>query len=56
MIEGMRVTRLVKDVTWNTLNESGFIDWLKKEFPMRKDLQQPFELFHAAREAQKTQK
>ncbi len=24
--EGMRVTRVVKDVTWNTLNEPGFIE------------------------------
>ena len=51
MAEDMRVTRVVKDVTWNTLNEPGFIDWLKKQFPLRKDLQQPFELYYAAREA-----
>lgn len=51
MAEGMRVTRVVKDVTWNTLNEPGFIEWLKQKFPLRKDLQQPFELYHAAREA-----
>jgi F0F1-type ATP synthase membrane subunit b/b' len=54
MIEGMRLTRVVKDVTWNTLNEPGFIDWLKKQFPMRKDLQQPFELYRAVREAEKS--
>jgi hypothetical protein len=52
--KGMRVTRVVKDVTWNTLNEPGFIDWLKEQFPLRKDLQQPFELYHAAREALKS--
>jgi hypothetical protein len=46
----MRVLRVVKDVTF-TLNEPGFIEWLKGEFPLRKDLQQPFELYHAAREA-----
>jgi hypothetical protein len=50
----MRVTRVVNDVTWNTLNEPGFIDWLKERFPLRKDLQQPFELYHAAREALKS--
>jgi hypothetical protein len=54
MAEGMRVTRVVKDVTWSTLNEPGFIDWLKEKFPLRKDLQQPFELYHAAREALKS--
>jgi hypothetical protein len=54
MAEGVRVTRVVKDVTWNTLNEPGFIDWLKEQFPLRKDLQQPFELYRAAREALKS--
>jgi hypothetical protein len=54
MAEGMRVLRAVKDVTWNTLNEPGFIEWLKEKFPLRKDLQQPFELYHAAREALKS--
>jgi hypothetical protein len=49
--EGMRVIRVVKDVTWNTLNEPGFIEWLKEQFPLRKDLLQPFELYRAAREA-----
>ncbi len=50
VVEGMRVVRVVKDVTWNTLNEPGFIEWLKQQFPLRKDLQQPFELYRAARE------
>jgi hypothetical protein len=52
--KGMSVSRVVKDVTWNTLNEPGFVDWLKKQFPLRKDLQQPFELYHAAREKLKS--
>jgi hypothetical protein len=52
--ESMRIIRVVKDVTWNTLNESGFIDWLKAQFPHRKDLHQPFEQYHAAREALKS--
>jgi hypothetical protein len=51
--EAMRVSRVVKDVTWNTLNEPGFVEWLKNQYPHRKDLRQPFELFHAAREALK---
>jgi hypothetical protein len=34
--EGMRVSRVVKDVTCNTLNEPGFIDWLKEQFPLPK--------------------
>ena len=50
----MRVSRVVKDVSWNTLNEPGFVDWLKNKFPHRKDLQQPFELYHAAREKLKS--
>ena len=52
--EGMRISRIVKDVSWNTLNEPGFVDWLKNQFPHRKDLQQPFELYHAAREKLKS--
>jgi hypothetical protein len=50
----MRVIRVVKDVTWNTLNEPGFVDWLKEQFPHRKDLHQPFEQYHAARETLKS--
>jgi hypothetical protein len=50
VVGAMKVTRVVKDITWNTLNEPGFIEWLKQQFPLRKDLQQPFELYRAARE------
>jgi hypothetical protein len=50
VVAAMKVTRIVKDVTWNTLNESGFIEWLNQQFPLREDLQQPFELYRAARE------
>jgi hypothetical protein len=50
IVEGMRVTQVIKDLTWATLNEPGFIDWLTKEFPLRKDLQRPFALFRAAQE------
>ena len=51
VVSEMRISRVVKDVTWSTLNEPGFVDWLKKQFHMRKDLQTPFDLFQAAREA-----
>jgi hypothetical protein len=46
--------KAVKDITWNTLNEPGFIEWLKEQFPLRKDLQEPFEQYRAAREALKS--
>jgi hypothetical protein len=39
VVGAMKVTRVVKDVTWNTLNEPGFVEWLKQQFPLRKDLQ-----------------
>jgi hypothetical protein len=46
----MRVTPVVKDITWSTLNEKGFVDWLRKQWPDRTDLRQPFEQYRAARE------
>ena len=46
----MRVTTVIKDITWNTLNDSGFVDWLRKQWPQRTDLRQPFEQYRAARE------
>jgi hypothetical protein len=46
----MRVTTVVKDITWNTLNDEGFVDWLRKQWPQRTDLRQPFEQYRAARE------
>jgi hypothetical protein len=54
LADSMLVKRVVKDVTWSTLNEPGFVDWVKDQFPHRKDLQQPFELYRAAREALKS--
>jgi hypothetical protein len=50
LAEEMRVTPVVKDITWNTLNEKGFVDWLRKQWPDRTDLRQPFEQYRAARE------
>ena len=47
--DGMKMTRVAKDVTWSTLQDPGFVDWLRKVFPLRKDLQQPFELYRAAK-------
>jgi hypothetical protein len=46
----MRLTPVVKDITWSTLNEKGFVDWLRKQWPDRTDLRQPFEQYRAARE------
>jgi hypothetical protein len=46
----MRVTTVIKDITWNTLNEKGFVDWLGKQWPERTDLNKPFEQYRAARE------
>jgi len=47
---GMRVTTVVKDITWNTLNDQGFVDWLRTQWPQRTDLKKPFEEYRAARE------
>ncbi len=47
--DGMKITRVVKDVTWSTLQDREFVDWLRKAFPLRKDLQKPFELYRAAK-------
>ena len=48
---GMKITKVVKDVTWTTLNSGDFIEWLTKQFPHRKDLKEPFDLYRAAKEA-----
>jgi hypothetical protein len=50
LAENMRLTPVVKDITWNTLNERGFVDWLRKQWPDRADLRQPFDQYRAARE------
>jgi hypothetical protein len=50
LVAEMRVTTVVKDITWSTLNEPGFVDWLRKQWPQRTDLKQPFEQYRAARE------
>jgi hypothetical protein len=50
LVADTRVTTVVKDITWSTLNERGFVDWLRKQWPQRTDLRQPFEQYRAARE------
>jgi hypothetical protein len=50
LAEQMSVTPVIKDITWSTLNEKGFVDWLAKQWPERSDLRQPFQLYRAARE------
>jgi hypothetical protein len=50
LVDQMRVTPVAKDITWSTLNEKGFVDWLAKQWPDRSDLRQPFQLYRAARE------
>jgi hypothetical protein len=50
LADEMRATTVVKDITWNTLNNPGFVDWLREQWPQRTDLRQPFEQYRAARE------
>jgi hypothetical protein len=50
LAQEMRVTPVVKDITWNTLNEKGFVDWLRKQWPDRTDLRKPLGQYRAARE------
>jgi hypothetical protein len=51
---GMNGLTVVKDIIWNTLNEKGFVDWLRMQWPQRTDLKQPFEQYRAARERMNT--
>jgi hypothetical protein len=48
--EGMTVSFVSKDVTWQTLNDQAFVDWLRKQFPLNKNLNRPFEEYKAARQ------
>src|SRR5215213_2352288 len=34
--DGMKITTVVKDVTWATLKYPEFVEWLNRVFPMRK--------------------
>ena len=53
LADEMKVTTVVKDITWNTLNDRDFVDWLRKQWPQRTDLEQPFEQYRVARERMK---
>jgi hypothetical protein len=48
LAEKMEVKKVVKDITWNALNEAGFVDWLRRQWPDRADLHQPFDAYRAA--------
>src|ERR1700730_3087518 len=47
--EGMSVTLVIKDVTWETLNNGEFFEWLKQKYKHAKELKEPFESYTAAR-------
>lgn len=46
--QGMSVRFVPKDLTWETLNEPGFVEWLGKQYLANCGLQKPFDLFRAA--------
>lgn len=47
--ENMSVSLVIKDVTWDTLNNVEFVDWLKQKYRHAKELKEPFENYTAAR-------
>ena len=47
--EGMSVSLVIKDVTWETLNNGEFVEWLKQKYKHAKELREPFESYTAAR-------
>jgi len=51
LVEKMQIKVVVKDITWNALNEKDFVEWLRKQWPDRTDLQQPFDEYRAAASA-----
>ena len=38
-----------KDLTWETLNEKGFVEWLGDQYPANGELTKPFDEFRAVR-------
>ncbi len=48
--EAMKVSIVTKDVTWETLNDEKFVEWLERQFPLNRDLKRPFEEYKAARQ------
>jgi hypothetical protein len=47
--DGMSVTLVIKDVTWETVNNVEFVEWLKHQYKNAKELNEPFETYTAAR-------
>jgi hypothetical protein len=47
--EGMSVTLVIKDVTWETLNNTDFVGWLKQKYKHAKELKEPFDSYTAAK-------
>jgi hypothetical protein len=47
--EGMSVSLVIKDVTWTTLNNKEFVEWLKQEYKHASELKEPFDSYTAAR-------
>jgi hypothetical protein len=47
--EGMSVTLVIKDVTWETLNNAEFVAWLKEKYKHAKELKEPFDSYSAAK-------
>jgi hypothetical protein len=43
------VSSVIKDVTWETLNNGEFVEWLKEKYKHAKELKEPFESYTAAR-------
>jgi hypothetical protein len=48
--ENMSVSLVIKDVTWDTLNNGEFVAWLKQKYKHAQELKEPFESYTAARE------
>jgi hypothetical protein len=41
--DGMSVSLVIKDVTWETLNNGEFVEWLKEKYKHAKELKEPFD-------------
>jgi len=40
---------VIKDVTWETLNNADFVGWLKQKYKHAKELKEPFDSYTAAK-------
>jgi hypothetical protein len=45
----MSVSLVIKDVTWEMLNNGEFVEWLREKYKHAKELKEPFESYTAAR-------